>query len=107
MQYSNKALAWDKFYESIAEPEVIEDDTEENYSLREKMIRILKEMDSKATATIVWNIEDIQSLRPNWSTAKCSDWLSDNANGIVDRSVELGWEVIEALLWHSEIKEND
>ena len=47
MQYSNKALAWDKFYESIEEPEVIEDDTEENYSLREKMIRIIREMEDE------------------------------------------------------------
>ena len=46
-EYSNKALAWDKFYESIVEPEVIEDDTEENYSLREKMIRILKEVEDE------------------------------------------------------------
>ena len=29
MQYSNKALAWDKFYESIAEPETIEFNDEE------------------------------------------------------------------------------
>tara|TARA_Y100000310_G_scaffold335448_1_gene417554 strand:+ start:1374 stop:1529 length:156 start_codon:yes stop_codon:yes gene_type:complete len=45
----NKALAWDKLYESIAEPEVIEfnDDTEENYFLREKMIRILKEVEDE------------------------------------------------------------
>ena len=43
----NKALACDKLYESIAEPEAIEfnDDTEENYFLREKMIRILKEVE--------------------------------------------------------------
>ena len=47
MEYSKKALAWDKFYESIAEPEVIEDDTEENYFLREKMIRILKEVEDE------------------------------------------------------------
>ena len=47
MQYSNKALAWDKLYESIVEPEVIEDDTEENYFLREKMIRILKEVEDE------------------------------------------------------------
>jgi hypothetical protein len=44
---TNKALAWDKFYESIKEPEVIEDDTEENYFLREKMIRIIRKLEDE------------------------------------------------------------
>jgi hypothetical protein len=55
-EYSNKALAWDKFYKSIEVPNQSEtdkalgaifinpDDTEENYFLREKLVRILKEV---------------------------------------------------------------
>ena len=59
MQYSNRALAWDKLYESIEVPNQSEtdkalgaifinpDDTEENYFLREKMIRILREVEDE------------------------------------------------------------
>lgn len=45
-----------------------------------------------------WGVEDVQEKRPNWSRAKCIKWLSDNEGRMSDRLVELGWEVMEALL---------
>jgi hypothetical protein len=47
---------------------------------------------------IRWSWEDIKELRPAWSKEKCQKWLGENASRIVDRSVEEGWEIIEALL---------
>lgn len=48
--------------------------------------------------TIVWSAEDVQSLRPRWSIQKCQEWLGNNGKYIIDREIELGWDVIEALL---------
>ena len=36
-EYSEKALAWDAMYEDYQPPVVEEEDTEENYEMREKM----------------------------------------------------------------------
>ena len=36
-EYSEKALAWDAMYEDHKAPVVEEEDTEENYEMREKM----------------------------------------------------------------------
>ena len=36
-EFSDKALAWDTMYEDHQEPAVMEDDTQENYEMREKM----------------------------------------------------------------------
>jgi hypothetical protein len=52
----------------------------------------------KYYAKVVWTIDDIQSLRPEWSDEQCEEWLSDNQKHIQSRLVELGWEVIEILL---------
>jgi hypothetical protein len=49
-------------------------------------------------ATVTWTADDVQTLRPEWSTEKCEEWLEMNQRYIQDRLVELGWEVIEALL---------
>ena len=46
---------------------------------------------------IVWSWTDIQSLKPDWDEQQCRDWLNANGSYIQDRSIELGWEVIEAL----------
>jgi hypothetical protein len=51
---------------------------------------------------IVWSWEDIRSLRPDWSKHQCETWLAHNGKYIIDRSIELGWEVIETLLDDSE-----
>lgn len=48
--------------------------------------------------TITWEVEDIKSLRPNWSEDKCEEVLGEISGQLEDRSIELGWEVIEDLL---------
>tara|TARA_R110000765_G_scaffold246087_2_gene348211 strand:- start:173 stop:361 length:189 start_codon:yes stop_codon:yes gene_type:complete len=54
------------------------------------------------TATILWVVEDIQELRPSWTSEQCDEWLSNNSKHIIDRSIEHGWEVIQSLLWDTE-----
>jgi hypothetical protein len=49
-------------------------------------------------AVTMWKPEDIESLRPGWDFKKCEEWLAANERYIADRLVELGWDVIEALL---------
>jgi len=56
----------------------------------------------KKTVTITWSPEDIQDLRPDWSFERCEEWLAANGKRIRDRSVELGYEVIEDLLSYDE-----
>jgi len=50
------------------------------------------------TATIVWGVGDIEGLRPDWTSEQCEEWLYNNRKHIIDRSIELGHEVIETLL---------
>jgi hypothetical protein len=55
-------------------------------------------METTKFAAVVWSPEDIQTLRPDWTTEQCSEWLADNERYIQSRLIELGWEVIETLL---------
>ena len=41
-EFSDKALAWDTMYEDHQEPAVAEEDTEEDYEMREKMDSYLR-----------------------------------------------------------------
>ena len=50
------------------------------------------------TCTIVWQAGDVQGFRPDWTLEQCEDWLYNNGKYIIDRSVELGHEIIETLL---------
>jgi len=47
---------------------------------------------------IVWRAGDVQTLRPDWTDEQCQAWLDENWRRMKDRCVELGWEVMEALL---------
>jgi hypothetical protein len=51
-----------------------------------------------AFAVTMWKPEDVQTLREHWSIEKCREWLEANERYVADRLVELGWDVIEALL---------
>lgn len=53
-------------------------------------------------AETAWTAEDVQTLRPEWNTEKCEEWLQNNERYMQDRLVELGWEVMESLLNSSE-----
>ena len=45
-----------------------------------------------------WHPEDVQALRPKWSLKKCETWLSKNETYLSDRLVEMGWDVMRALI---------
>lgn len=57
---------------------------------------------TKNFATVTWTAEDVQTLRPSWTTEKSEEFLENNARRIQDRLIELGWEVIETLLGEDE-----
>jgi hypothetical protein len=62
-------------------------------------------MAKKKFATMSWAVEDVKTLRPNWSKEKCEEWLEMNAREITDQLVERGWDVIETLLGQNEGEE--
>ena len=47
---------------------------------------------------VIWKPEDVLTLCPDWTYEQAAEWLADHRNQIQDRSIERGWEVIEALL---------
>ena len=55
-------------------------------------------MNEDEMVVIRWSWEDIQSLRPDWSQEKCGEMLDAIAKGLHDRSIELGWEIMETLI---------
>lgn len=55
-------------------------------------------MNQKFFAAVRWTVDDILTLRPNWSKEKAQEWLENNQSHIQNRLVELGWEVINTLL---------
>ena len=52
--------------------------------------------------TVSWCPIDIKTIREDWSDEKCMEALADIAGMLEDRSIELGWEVIESLLDYHE-----
>jgi hypothetical protein len=63
-------------------------------------------MDNEVVIKWVW--KDIQSLRPKLSRAQCIELLDEISKGLHDRSVELGWEIMETLIqMNTEEDDND
>lgn len=56
------------------------------------------ELHKRDGAVIRWAPDDIQTLKPHWTLEQCAEWLQNHASAIEDRSIELGWEVIECLI---------
>lgn len=48
--------------------------------------------------TISWSRKDIEIIKPDWSPERCQKALSLIGKRLQERSVELGWNVIEILL---------
>ena len=55
-------------------------------------------MSKETYAEVAWTVGDIQALRPEMTDEQAAEWLEFNQKHIQDRLVELGWDVIEALL---------
>jgi hypothetical protein len=58
----------------------------------------MKSKKFESMAAVTWHAEDVKTLKPNWSLEKCNEWLEDNERHMSDRLIELGWEVMDALL---------
>ena len=52
----------------------------------------------KPIAVINWCGADIKALKPDWSDERCISWLESYSRSLEERSIELGWEVIDVLL---------
>lgn len=57
--------------------------------------------------TIEWCWEDVRELRPGWTEEQCEEGLQSIQKYLVDRSVELGWEVMADLLDSEELEDED
>jgi len=67
--------------------------------LTETFFQRLKPVEKRTKfAKVAWVIEDILSLRPEWSDEKAEEWLSSNEKYIQEIMVERGWEAIDGLL---------
>lgn len=56
-----------------------------------------------AECTIAWSIEDIHGYRenaelPEWTDEQADKFLTSISKVIEDRSIELGWEIIEGAM---------
>ena len=59
-------------------------------------------VDDSDKVVIKWAWEDIQLLRPDWSKNQCLVMLDQVAKRLEERSIELGWEVLEMLIQMNE-----
>ena len=46
-------------------------------------------------AEVRWVAEDIKTLRPRWSLARCEEFLADIEKNLQGIMTERGWNVIE------------
>ena len=53
---------------------------------------------SRTEVVIRWLAEDVQHLRPDWSLDDCETVLEKFGRALTDRSIEVGWEILEVLL---------
>jgi hypothetical protein len=49
-------------------------------------------------AKVVWTAEDVKTLKPDWTDEQATEWLAVNQKHIQERLVEMGWEVMNALM---------
>lgn len=123
--YSDKTIASASIYEileaaylGLAREDVVDAmDMSHNYAdeLRDKLRAVLDENAGDMSwitdlarredrrPIIIWQWQDVQSLRPEWDEEKCEDALLDARGSIEDRSTEVGWEVLETNIeWNEE-----
>jgi hypothetical protein len=53
---------------------------------------------AKKFAEVAWIAEDVQRLRPNWTTEECEEFLVENESLLAGSMTQDGWGTIEALL---------
>ena len=68
---------------------------------RQEMMNVLNEYEKQEERTFAqtnWCAEDIKTLRPEWSTEQCEEFLEKHSGHIVDNMVADGWLTIECAL---------
>lgn len=55
-------------------------------------------MSTKSYASVSWTIEDVQTLRPDFTDEQAEKFLQDNERHLRDRLIEHGWDVMSDLL---------
>lgn len=60
--------------------------------------RLINALRERGLIVVVWAPDDVATLRPEWDEARCADELDKAKRYFTDRSIELGWEVLEDLL---------
>jgi len=63
--------------------------------------------DDYYNVVIKWSWEDVQTLRPKLSKQESLKLLDMIAKRLHDRSVELGWEIMESLILMNEYGEEE
>lgn len=58
-------------------------------------------------AIISWCPADIKSMYPHWSDEKCVEVLDTVSGYLEERSIELGWEVLDTLTSSYDVKDDD
>jgi hypothetical protein len=53
-------------------------------------------------ALVGWSVDDVLSLRPDWSDDRADEFLRKYQRQIVDLMVERGWDAIETFLAEEE-----
>lgn len=62
------------------------------------MAKKQKKNEEEDMVIIRWSWEDVQSLRPDLSKDECLEMLDQIAKGLHDRSIEIGWEIMDTLI---------
>lgn len=49
----------------------------------------------KKLAKVAWTAKDIKDLKPEWSLARCEEFLEEIETNLQDMMISRGWEHIE------------
>ena len=52
----------------------------------------------KYFAVVRWMVEDVQSIRPEWTQKKCREWLEEHEEHIQESAIQDGWQYLELFL---------
>ena len=49
-------------------------------------------------AIVSWNVDDVYTLRPDWTPERAERFLLNNEKHLRDAMVRTGWDALEALI---------
>ncbi len=64
--------------------------------------RMEKLVQEDTFAHISWSYEDVRVLRPKWTDDQIRSWISRNERAMLDKLIELAWDVMEDLIRYDE-----